>query len=178
MRVWRRSCSVHFVGRMPRTYSSVPSGVPRTRRPWRSPGRDQSQCTHVREVPADRRPAVPGCARELQRHVGKNGLARSQLRVNGCEGWVLRDGVQSGHERVALLAAFRLPNLVRLRVGVLPNVCAVGGVELAHVRQQRLQAGSLPEARKHRVARHMIKCADCVDGQHGCTRVASGGNTE
>ena len=110
--------------------------------------------------------------------VGKDGLALSQLRVNSCEGWVLRDGVQSGHERVALLAAFRLPYLVRLPVSVLPNVHAVGGIELAHVGEQRLQAGSLPEARKHRVARHMIKCADCVDGQYGCTRVDFGGNAE
>ena len=42
MRVGRRSCSVRFVARMPWTYSSLPSGVPRMRRPWRSRGKDQS----------------------------------------------------------------------------------------------------------------------------------------
>ena len=69
--------------------------------------------------------------------VSKNRLAFMQLLVDS-EGGVLSNGITSRHERVALLASLSLPNLACVALSVLPDVCAVGGIELSREWQQGL----------------------------------------
>ena len=70
--------------------------------------------------------------------VSKNRLAFMQLLVDSSEGGVLSNGTKSRHERVALLASLSLPNLVCVALSVLPDVYAVGGIELSREWQQGL----------------------------------------
>ena len=69
------------------------------------------------------------------------------LRGLGVERWR-----KSRQKRVALLAALRLPYLLRLPVSVLPHTRSVGGVKVAHVGPQiavllRLPVSVLPHTR-------------------------------
>ena len=63
-------------------------------------------------------------------------------------------------------------------LGVLPDVCAVGSVELADVGQQGLQARPLLQAREHRTAGDVIKGSNRVDGQHRRTWIHFGGDAQ
>ena len=54
--------------------------------------------------------------------VREDSLARAELPTHVLQGGVLTEGVQMRHERVSLLAAFALVDLVRLSVVVLPDV--------------------------------------------------------
>ena len=56
-----------------------------------------------------------------------------------------------------------MPNAVR----VLPGIRAGLGVELARVREQRLEGGTLEEATQHGLAGDMVECADRVYRQDG-----------
>ena len=160
MRVRRRSCSARFVARIPCTYSSVPSGVPRTRRPWRSRGRDgvlavAAQVGDVsgllpRCVPYAGFATVEFNARVLAK-CPLAGVLQFPDALGHCDDINV---VEVGKDRFALTrlrvngcesrvlsdgveGGLRLPHLVALPAGVLPHVRAVGSVELAHVRQQR-----------------------------------------
>ena len=106
----------------------------------------------------------------------KHALAWLQCGRNGVKGGVLGDRVECRHQRVALLPALGLQDLVFRADIVGPDIAALGAVELA--RQERGKLRSRAQAIEHGLSGDMVERPDSVDRQDGGARVAFSGDLE
>ena len=82
-----------------------------------------------------------------------------------------REGVQGRHEKVSLVSALALGDVVLATVSIEPRVEATAAVELPGKRQQGLERWPRPQTFEHGLAGDMIEGPDRINGQHSCTRV-------
>ena len=118
------------------------------------------------------RPGAVGRARHVD--IVKEGieiLAGAQLPVRLEKRRVLPKGIQSRHERVALLASFSLRSVVRDPVLLVEKVRARLRVELGYERQEGGQARIALRAVQHAGPWDVVKRPDPIHTEHGGARI-------
>ena len=90
------------------------------------------------------------------------------------------EGVECGHQGVALFPALDLCDIVRDALSVNPDVRAGGAIELAgkFKREERAQFRVGEEGAEHGLAGGMVEGTNCIDGEDCSTGIDLGSRAE
>ena len=106
---------------------------------------------------------------------GEHSLAIPELALEVAKGFVLRQRVKRGHQRIALFAAFALTDDVCAVGFIVPGVRAGRSIELAGKGEEGLKLRPCVQRTQHGTSRDVIKSADRVNRQHGRSRARLSG---
>ena len=90
-------------------------------------------------------------------------LTIAKLPLQVADRIMLRQGVEGGHQGVAVFAALALAHLMRAPVVIAPRVDARRRIELPSEGKERVELASGKERSEHRATRDMVKRADSIN---------------
>ena len=131
-----------------------------------------------RESIVERSHAVGRCDDVRIVEEGEHSLAIPELALEVAKGFVLRQRVKRGHQRIALFAAFALTDDVCAVGFIVPGVRAGRSIELAGKGEEGLKLRPCVQRTQHGTSGDVIESADRVNRQHGRSRARLSGGTE
>ena len=130
-----------------------------------------------RESIVERAHALGRCD-DVRIEEGEPSLAIPELALEVAKGFVLRQRVKRGHQRIALFAAFALTDDVCAVGFIVPGVRSGRSIELAGKGKEGLKLRPCVQRTQHGTSGDVIESADRVNRQHGRSRARFSGGTE